>query len=73
MLKLLKNCIIFLIPISLAFLSGCYTTNMEHNAAHNRMFRKDMELLHQDVDYFLGTEQPSSLSDEHSPEVITDS
>jgi hypothetical protein len=71
MFKLLKNCIILL--VALACISGCYTSDISHNAAHKRTFRKDMELLHQDTDYFFGTEQPSSLSDEHSPEVITDS
>ncbi|MDR4504285.1 MAG: hypothetical protein MRK01_05750 [Candidatus Scalindua sp.] len=71
MLKLLKDYIILL--AASACISGCYTSDMRHNAAHNRMFKKDMQLLHQDIDYFFGTEQPSTLSDEKSLEVITDS
>ncbi len=71
MLKLLSTCIILMVV--LACISGCYTSDMSHNAAHNRALKKDMGLLHQDVDFFLGIEQPSSLSDEHRPEVLTDS
>ncbi|MFQ5687490.1 MAG: hypothetical protein ACE5GV_12615 [Candidatus Scalindua sp.] len=43
--------------------SGCYSFNKSHNAAHNRALKKDMELLHKDVDSFLGTTKPSALSE----------
>jgi hypothetical protein len=46
-----------------AYVSGCYTFNKSHNAAHNRALKKDMELLHKDVDSFLGTTKPSMLSE----------
>ncbi len=60
MVKLIKNCIGLL--MIMAFISGCYTFNKSHNAAHNRAFKKDMELLHKDTDSFLGTAEPSILS-----------
>jgi hypothetical protein len=44
-------------------ISGCYSFNKSHNASHNRALKKDMELLHKDVDSFLGTTQPSALSE----------
>jgi hypothetical protein len=43
--------------------SGCYSFNKSHNAAHNRALKKDVELLHKDVDSFLGTTKPSMLSE----------
>ncbi len=43
--------------------SGCYTFNKSHNALHNRTLKKDMELLHKDVDSFLGTTKSSMLSE----------
>ena len=43
--------------------SGCYSSNISHNAAHNRALKKDMELLHKDTDSFLGTTKPSMLSE----------
>ncbi len=43
--------------------SGCYTFNKSHNASHNRALKNDMELLHKDVDSFLGTAKPSMLSE----------
>ncbi len=47
----------------MAFISGCYTFNRSHNADHNRALKKDMGALHKDVDSFLGTAEPSQLSD----------
>ena len=44
-------------------ISGCYSFNKSHNASHNRALKKDMELLHKDTDSFLGTTQPSALSE----------
>jgi hypothetical protein len=61
MVKLFKNCIFFL--MIMAFIPGCYTFNKSHNAEHNRTLKKDMELLHKDVDSFLGTAEPSLLSE----------
>jgi hypothetical protein len=61
MIKLIKKCLVFL--IIMAFVSGCYTFNKSHNADHNRALKKDMELLHEDVDSFLGTAEPSMLSE----------
>ena len=57
----------------MAFINGCYSTDKRHNAAHNRVIKKDMKLLHQDLDFVLGLDQPSILSDEKKLEVITDS
>lgn len=54
------NCIVLLVVV--VSISGCYTFNKSHNTAHNRALMKDMELLHKDVDSFLGTAQPSILS-----------
>jgi len=71
MFKLIMNSIIFL--VIMAFITGCYSTNKRHNAAHNRTIKKDMQLLHQDMDFILGLDQPSILSDENNLEVITDS
>ncbi len=61
MIKLIKKCIVFL--MIMAFVSGCYTSNKSHNTAHNRALKKDMELLHEDIDSFLGTAKPSMLSE----------
>jgi hypothetical protein len=61
MVKLIKNCIVFL--MIMAFVSGCYTFNKSHNTAHNRALKKDMRLLHKDIDSFLGTAEPSMLSE----------
>ncbi len=61
MFKLVVNCIIFL--IIMVFISGCYTSNKSHNAAHNRALKKDVELLHKDFDSFLGAAEPSKLSE----------
>ena len=47
----------------MAFVSGCYTFNKSHNTAHNRALKKDMGLLHKDIDSFLGTAEPSMLSE----------
>ncbi len=47
----------------MAFISGCYTFNRSHNTDHNRTLKKDMGALHKDVDSFLGTAEPSMLSD----------
>ncbi len=44
--------------------SGCYSFNKSHNAAHNRVLKKDLRLLHKDVDSFLGTTKSSMLSEE---------
>jgi hypothetical protein len=60
MVKPIKNCIVFL--MIMAFISGCYTFNRSHNADHNRALKKDMGALHKDVDSFLGTAEPSQLS-----------
>ncbi len=60
MIKLIKKCIVFL--MIMAFVSGCYTFNKSHNTAHNRALKKDMGLLHKDIDSFLGTAEPSTLS-----------
>jgi hypothetical protein len=43
--------------------SGCYTFNKNHNSAHNSTLKKDLKLLHEDVDSFLGTTEPSMLSE----------
>ncbi len=61
MVKLIKKCIVFL--MIMAFISGCYTVNRSHNTDHNRTLKKDMGELHKDVDSFLGTAEPSQLSD----------
>ncbi len=61
MVSLIKNCIVLL--MIMAFISGCYTFNKSHNAEHNRALKKDMELLHEDIDSFLGTSEPSMLSE----------
>jgi hypothetical protein len=61
MIKLIKKCLVYL--IIMAFVSGCYTFNKSHNTAHNRALKKDMELLHEDIDSFLGTPEPSMLSE----------
>ncbi|MDR4498477.1 MAG: hypothetical protein MRK02_11245 [Candidatus Scalindua sp.] len=71
MFKLIMNSIVFLVII--ACITGCYSTDKRHNAAHNRAIKKDMKLLHQDIDFVLGLDEPSVLSDEKSLEVITDS
>ncbi|MFQ5962702.1 MAG: hypothetical protein ACE5KZ_00275 [Candidatus Scalinduaceae bacterium] len=55
------SCITFL--IIMVFISGCYTANKSHNTAHNRALKKDVELLHKDLDSFLGTAKPSMLSE----------
>ncbi len=47
----------------MVFISGCYTSNKSHNAAHNRALKKDVELLHKDFDSFLGAAEPSKLSE----------
>jgi len=52
-----------IIKIYIMFLALCYSFNKSHNASHNRALKKDMELLHKDVDSFLGTTQPSALSE----------
>lgn len=61
MVKLIKNCIVFLMIT--AYISGCYTFNRSHNAEHNRALKKDMGLLHKDVDSFLGATEPSALGE----------
>ncbi len=61
MITLIKNCIVFLIIT--AFISGCYVFNRSHNAEHNRALKKDMGLLHKDIDSFLGTAEPSALGE----------
>ncbi|MHC4182146.1 MAG: hypothetical protein ACYSR0_02230 [Planctomycetota bacterium] len=61
MITLIKNCIVFLIIA--AFISGCYAFNRSHNAEHNRALKKDMGLLHKDIDSFLGTTEPSALGE----------
>jgi hypothetical protein len=61
--EIIKKYIKFLIIIFILSVSGCYTFNKNHNAAHNRALKKDMELLHKDVDSFLGTTKPSMLSE----------
>ncbi len=61
MVKPIKKCIVFL--MIMAFISGCYAFNRSHNADHNRALNKDMGALHKDVDSFLGTAEPSQLSD----------
>jgi len=61
MVKLIKNCIVFLIIA--AFISGCYASNRSHNAEHNRALKKDMGLLHKDIDSFLGAAEPSALGE----------
>ncbi len=61
MIKLIKKCIVFL--MIMAFVSGCYTFNKIHNTEHNHALKKDMELLHEDIDSFLGTAKPSMLSE----------
>jgi hypothetical protein len=61
MVKLIKNCIVFL--MFMAFVSGCYTFNKSHNAEHNRALKKDMQLMHEDIDSFLGTAEPSALGE----------
>jgi len=43
--------------------SGCYSSNERHRAAHKRALKKDLKLLHKDVDSFLGTNEPSILSE----------
>ncbi len=61
MVKLIKNYIVFLIIA--AFVSGCYSFNRSHNAEHNRALKKDMGLLHKDIDSFLGAAEPSALGE----------
>ncbi|MEK6764659.1 MAG: hypothetical protein AABY49_00315 [Planctomycetota bacterium] len=61
LIEIIKNYIMFL--IFAVCVSGCYTFNKSHNAAHNRVLKKDMELLHKDVDSFLGATKPSMLSE----------
>ncbi len=61
MVKLIKNCIVLLIIA--AFISGCYAFNSSHNAEHNRALKKDMGLLHKDIDSFLGAAEPSALGE----------
>jgi hypothetical protein len=43
--------------------SGCYSFNESHRLAHKRARKKDLQLLHKDVDSFLGTNEPSMLSE----------
>ncbi len=50
--------------MAVACASGCYSFNKSHNAAHNRVLKKDLGLLHKDVDSFLGTTKSSILSEE---------
>lgn len=47
----------------MAFVTGCYTLNKSHNAKHNRALKKDMQLMHEDIDFFLGTAEASTLSE----------
>ncbi len=61
MVKLIKKCLVFL--MIMAFISGCYAFNRSHNAAHNRALKKDMGLLHKDIDAFLGAAEPSALGE----------
>lgn len=65
MLKLfinIKSCVIFLV-ILLAFIAGCCTSDLSHNTAHHRVFKKDMELMHRDIDSFLGINKLSGLKE----------
>ena len=59
-IEVIKKSIMFLIFVVCA--SGCYS-NERQRAAHKRVLHKDLELLHKDVDSFLGTNEPSMLSE----------
>jgi len=59
--EIIKKTIMFLVFVMCA--SGCYSFNKSHNAAQNRALKKDLKLLHKDVDSFLGSSKPSMLSE----------
>ena len=61
LIEIIKKSIMLLIFVVCA--SGCYSSNERHSAAHKRALNKDLELLHKDVDSFLGTNEPSMLSE----------
>ncbi|MFV1974339.1 MAG: hypothetical protein ACC651_01250 [Candidatus Scalindua sp.] len=56
-----KKSIMLLIFVVCA--SGCYSSNERQGAARKRALKKDMRLLQKDVDSFLGTNEPSMLSE----------
>ena len=49
--------------IFIIFLPGCYTLNKGHNMQHSETFKNDLMMMHKDIDSFLSTDKPSSLSD----------
>ncbi|OHC02127.1 MAG: hypothetical protein A2Z57_15150 [Planctomycetes bacterium RIFCSPHIGHO2_12_39_6] len=42
-------------------LTGCFTTDKHHNKEHIDTMKKDMGLMHKDIDRALGLDEPSPL------------
>ena len=41
--------------------AGCFSFDARHNRKHWKIIKKDLRLIHQDIDFRLGLDEPSYL------------
>ena len=54
--------ILGLLLVSLTSVAGCFTFDSKHNRHHWGIVRKDLQIIHEDLDSIFGLDRPSRLS-----------
>jgi hypothetical protein len=58
----MRRLVLALVVVACCFaMSGCFTFDSEHNRMHWKVIKRDVMLLHEDLDFILAMDEESPL------------